>query len=288
MLKSLRRQIPFALGSPAILWQLLFFYVPLLILIISSFSTGDTTSGWNQLSFANFKPLINGGYFGIMASSLVLALTTAVICFVIAYPLAYFIAFRAGRLKTLLLFFLVVPFWTNFLLHVSAWFFVLEREGFLNTILLKTGIINEPLHMLNSWFSMAIMMIYYYLPFMVLPIYSALERFDKNLIEASLDLGANFRRTFLGVVLPLTMPAVIVGFFLVFIPAFGEFVIPEVMGGDKYYFVGSVVSQYILGETTVSLGAAFTLLSCLFLLGCASALFFGLNQLKKLLIRRFA
>ncbi|MCB1116959.1 MAG: ABC transporter permease [Chlamydiia bacterium] len=288
MFKQLKRHVPFALGSPAILWQLLFFYIPLCILVISSFVGTEKSSGWEQLTLANFKPLLNGTYVGIMFSSLLLALSTACICLVIAYPLAYFIAFRAGRFKTIMLFFLIVPFWTNFLLHVSAWFFVLEREGFINNMLMTLGLIKEPLHMLNSWFAIALMMIYYYLPFMVLPIYSALERFDEDLIEASLDLGANFRRTFLGVILPLSMPAVVVGFFLVFIPAFGEFIIPEVMGGDKFYFVGSVVTQYILGETTVSLGAAFTLLSCLFLLIWAGILYFSIDKIKAFLIRRFA
>ncbi len=283
----MKKHIPFAIGSPALIWQVLFFYLPLCILIFSSFLGGERTSGWEQFTLANFRPLLKASYFGIMLSSFTLAISTTCICLVVAYPLAYFIAFSAKRFKTLLLILLIVPFWTNFLLHVSAWFFVLERQGFVNTMLLNFGIIKEPIHMLNSWFAVALMMIYYYLPFMVLPIYSSLERFDKRLVEASLDLGANFRQTFLGVVLPLTMPAVTVGFFLVFIPAFGEFIIPEVMGGDKFFFVGNVVTQYILGESTVALGAAFTLLSCLFLLTSCAGLYFGLKQFKALLVRRY-
>lgn len=283
----MKKHLPFAIGSPALIWQVLFFYLPLVILIFSSFLGGERTTGWGHFTLDNFKPLLKISYFGIMLSSLILAISTATICLCIAYPLAYFIAFSAKRFKTLLLFLLVVPFWTNFLLHVSAWFFVLERGGFLNNLLINLGLIKEPIHLLNSWFAVALMMIYYYLPFMVLPIYSALERFDKRLVEASLDLGANFRQTFLGVILPLTMPAVTVGLFLVFIPAFGEFIIPEVMGGDKFFFVGNVVTQYILGETTVALGAAFTLLSCLFLLASCSALYYCLKLFKKLLIRRY-
>ena len=286
-MKFLKKHIPFAIGSPAIIWQVLFFYLPLMILIFSSFMGGEKTTGWQHLTLANFKPLLKPTYISILLSSLTLALSTAIVCLIIAYPLAYFIAFCSKRLKTLLLFLLIVPFWTNFLLHVSAWFFVLEREGFLNNLLLKFGLISKPLHLLNSWFAVALMMVYYYLPFMVLPIYSSLERFDKKLIEASLDLGANFRQTFLGVVLPLTMPAVIVGFFLVFIPAFGEFIIPEVMGGSKYYFVGNVVSHYILSENTVAMGAAFTLLSSLFLLVSAFTFYTGLRTFRKILIKRW-
>lgn len=288
-MKSLiRRQVPFAVGTPALIWQVLFFYVPLAILIVSSFAGGDQGAGWHQLTLDNFRPLIKTSYFRIIFSSLGLALSTSIVCLLIAYPVAYYIAFTAKRMKTFLLFLLIVPFWTNFLLHVSAWFFVLEREGFLNNILLHLNLIKQPLHLLNSWFAVSLMMIYYYLPFMILPLYSSLERFDQKLIEASRDLGSSFKRTFLGIVFPLSLPAVTVGFFLVFVPAFGEFIIPEVMGGDKMYFVGNVVSQYILGKTTVSLGAAYTLISSLFLLVSAASIYFGLTALKKFLTKRFA
>ena len=288
MKSLLRRQVPFAIGSPALIWQMLFFYVPLAILIVSSFASHDHGSGWHQLTLDNFRPLLKSSYVGIIFSSLGLALSTAIVCLLIAYPVAYYIAFTAKRMKTFLLFLLIVPFWTNFLLHASAWFFVLEREGFLNNFLLHLGLIKQPLHLLNSWFAVSIMMIYYYLPFMIFPLYASLERFDQKLVEASRDLGASFKRTFLGIVLPLTLPAVTVGFFLVFIPAFGEFIIPEVMGGDKMYFVGNVVSQYILGKETVSLGAAYALISSIFLLISAGAIYFGLTMLKKILTRRFA
>jgi spermidine/putrescine transport system permease protein len=126
---------------------------------------------------------------------------------------------------------------------------------------MKLGIISEPIHLLNSLFAVMIMMVYYYLPFMVLPIYSALERFNVSLIEASYDLGGTFFSTLRRILIPLTSRGIKAGFFLVYIPSFGEFVIPELMGGDKTMFVGTVVSQYILGEGTGSLGAAFTLLS---------------------------
>jgi spermidine/putrescine transport system permease protein len=170
------------------------------------------------------------------------------------------------------LFLLLVPFWTNFLLHIYAWFFVLEREGFLNTLLSKLHLISEPLQLLNTPFAIMIMMVYYYLPFMVMPLYSALEKMDPRLIEASFDLGASWRQTVLRVILPLTKKGLKAGFFLVYIPSFGEFAIPELMGGDKWMFVGNVIASYMLGDETGSLGAAFTLLAAVALLG--SALFF--------------
>jgi spermidine/putrescine transport system permease protein len=126
-----------------------------------------------------------------------------------------------------------------------------------------------------------IMMVYYYLPFMFLPIYSSLERFNYCLIEASYDLGAHWLQTFRRIMLPLTSNGIVAGFFLVFIPSFGEFAIPELMGGDKKMFVGTVVSQYILGEGTGSLGAAFTLISGIILLASAILLFFVLNRILK-------
>jgi spermidine/putrescine transport system permease protein len=211
----------------------------------------------------------------VIGSSLLLAISTVVICFCIAYPLAYFIAFNGKRFKNLLLFLLIVPFWTNFLLHVYAWFFVLEKRGFINNMLDHLGLISEPIQFLNSLFSIMVMMVYYYLPFMVLPIYSSLERFDRRLLEASLDLGANWFQTFRRVMLPVTMRGVRAGFFLVYIPAFGEFAIPELMGGDREMFVGNVVSQYILGDDTGSLGAAFTVLSGVILIA-SSVLFYWL------------
>ena len=133
-------------------------------------------------------------------------------------------------------------------------------------------VISTPVTLLNSLFSIMVMMVYYYLPFMVLPIYSSLERFNTSLIEASLDLGASWFQTFRRIILPLTMRGVRAGFFLVYIPSFGEFAIPELMGGDKRMFVGNVVSQYILAEGTGSLGAAFTVISCVALL--ITAVFF--------------
>ena len=201
-----------------------------------------------------------------------LALSNAIICLLVAYPLAYFLTFVGKRYKNVFLFLLIVPFWTNFLLHVYAWFFVLEKEGFLNNLLRSMGLINEPLQLLNTPFAIMVMMVYYYLPFMVLPLYSSLERMDVRLVEASLDLGATWNQTLRRVVLPLTKRGLKAGFFLVFIPSFGEFAIPELMGGDRQMFVGNVVSNYILGDETGSLGAAFTLVASIMLL--LSAIFF--------------
>ncbi len=274
-----QKHLPFALGVPALLWQVLFFYLPLLIIIVSSFIKVSEKGAVQGITFEHIALFFTPTYLKVIAASLLLAITNALLCLLIAFPLAYFLAFTGRKYKNILLFFLIVPFWTNFLLHVYAWFYVLERDGFLNTFLLKLRIIHEPLALLNSMFAVIIMMVYYYLPFMVLPLYASLDRFDYTLIEASYDLGGSFRSTFQRILLPLSSRGIRAGFFLVFIPSFGEFVIPELMGGDKKMFVGTVVSQYILGEGTGSLGAAYTLVSAIAILICASLLYLLLTKL---------
>ena len=283
--KHTKSESTFAIGSPALIWQIVFFYLPLCLMVLSSIFILSEEGSFQGLSLQNFAPLFSLSHLSVIFSSISLAFSASLICLVIAYPLAHFIAFKAGRAKTLMLFFLIVPFWTNFLLHVYAWFFVLEREGFLNTILLKMGLISEPIHFLNSTFAILLMMVYCYLPFMVLPIFSNLERFDRKFLEVSDDLGASWFTTFKKVLLPITLPALRAGFFLVFIPAFGEFIIPELMGGDKIYFVGNVVSQYILGNETGGLGAAFMVLSCFALVIAVACIYFGFKKLGKMLLK---
>lgn len=275
------KEIPFSLGAPAIIWQVLFFYIPIFLLICSSIYDPLT----NSITQKHFSPLFRGSYINVILSSLALAFATSTFCLFIGFPLAHFLAFKTKRFRTLLLFLLIVPFWTNFLLHIYAWFFVLEREGFLNVLLMNLGIINEPLKMLNSLFATMVMMVYYYLPFMVLPIYFSLERFNDTFIEASLDLGATPLQTFRRVLLPISLRSICGGFFLVFIPAFGEFIIPELMGGDKTYFVGNVISQFVLGEQTASIGVAFTVMSISCLILAISGIFFVFRQTGKILTR---
>lgn len=261
--QSLKKELPFAIGSASLIWQILFFYLPLFLLFSSAFTKFSSTGKLQGLTLENFGAICSPVYAKIILSSLSLAATTVIFCLIIGFPLAYHLAFHLRRSKNLFLFLLILPFWTNFLLHIYAWFFVLEKHGFINNLLLHFGLLSEPIHFLNSHFAITLMMVYYYLPFMVMPLFSALEKFDLSLLEASLDLGANRRQTFIRVLLPLVTGAIRAGVFLVFIPAFGEFVIPELMGGDKYFFVGNVISLSVLGEKTLSIGMAFTVLATL-------------------------
>jgi spermidine/putrescine transport system permease protein len=265
----MRSEWAFFVGVPGFVWQVLFFYIPLMCILFMALC-----------SWHNFTYFFTSTYFLIIARSLGLSLTTTVLCLLIGYPVAYFIAFSSKKIKNFLLFLIIVPFWTNFLLHVCAWFFVLERNGFLNTLLLRYGIIQEPLSLLNNMFATILMMVYYYLPFMILPLYSILEKFDYRFIEASLDLGATMRQTMMHIIFPLTVPAMQAGVFLVFVPAFGEFVIPELMGGDRHMFVGTVISYYILGAKTIAQGAAFTMLSISILLMVMGILYVTTQKLR--------
>jgi spermidine/putrescine transport system permease protein len=269
--KPLASEHPFSIGVPAILWQVLFFCIPLLLIAVTSFIQ-FAPEGLLSFTFSKITHFLTPLYLRVIALSLALAMTNVILCFLIAYPLAYFMAFRGKRFKNVLLFLLLIPFWTNFLLHIYAWFYVLEKHGFLNNILMGLGLIHKPLLLLNSPIAIIIMMVYYYLPFMVLPIYSSLERFNASLIEASFDLGATWLQTLRRIIFPLTLRGIRAGFFLVYIPSFGEFAIPSLMGGDKIMFVGNVVSEYILAEGTGSLGAAFMVVSCVILL--ITAVFF--------------
>lgn len=273
-----KSQVPFSFGAPAMIWQVLFFYLPLALIAVSScikVAENGTIDGFTLDNMTFFlRPL----YLKVILSSFLLAISNTILCFLIAYPLAYFIAFTAKRFGNFILILIIIPFWTNFLLHVYAWFLVLDKDGFLNVLLKSLGLVQNPVTHLNTPFAVIVMMVYYYLPFMVFPLYSSLERMDVRLIEASRDLGATWLQTFRRIILPLTKRGLKAGFFLVYIPSFGEFVIPELMGGDKQMFVGTVIADYILGEETGALGAAFTVLAMGFMLLSAVAIYWIIER----------
>lgn len=273
-----KSQVPFSFGAPAMIWQVLFFYLPLALIVISSFIKAADNGLIEGLTLDHMTFFLRPLYLKVICSSFILAISNTIICFLIAYPLAYFIAFTAKRFGNLFLILVIVPFWTNFLLHVYAWFFVLDKDGFLNMLLKGLGLVQDPVSHLNTPFAVIVMMVYYYLPFMVFPLYSSLERMDVRLIEASRDLGATWLQTFRRIILPLTKRGLKAGFFLVYIPSFGEFVIPELMGGDRQMFVGTVIADYILGEETGALGAAFTVLAMVFMLLSAVVIYWIIER----------
>lgn len=259
-------EVSFFWGVLALVWQVLFFYVPLSFLISTSVVMFLPSSQTTYFTFDHYLALLDSVYAVVFLRSLLLALGTVTAALMIAYPVAYHLALRVKRLKTLWFALLVIPFWTNLLLLVYSWYFLLESDGLLNSVLMKIGLISEPLKMMNTPFAVYCGMIYCYLPFMLLPLYSSLEKIDNRLLEASADLGATYWQTFKNVVLPLTAPGIKTGILLVFIPSFGEFVVPALLGGDKNMYVGSVITHYFLTIRNVSQGSAFTCVSVCVLL----------------------
>ncbi len=258
---SISQERSFFVAIPALLWQVLFFYVPITFIFAASVLKHLDYSVIGNLTFEYYSALFDVSYYTILFRSLIYAFFNACFCFMIAYPVAYYLAFRARHLRHMLLFLLILPFLANFLVQVYAWFFVLEHEGFLNTLLKLIGLISEPLHLLNTPFAIYLVMLFCYLPFMILPIYSSLEKIDKSVFEASADLGASSWQTVSRIILPLSSEGIRTGFFLVFIPTFGEFVIPALLGGGRQMFAGSLISHLFLETRDMSLGAAFTCVS---------------------------
>lgn len=249
---------------PGMLWQILFLCVPLVFILGLSFF--DVTDKAVEFTLAYYRLVTNQFHLLVIIRSLWVSCLVATICSFIAYPVAYFIAFKVNkRWQGIGLFLLVLPFWINFLLQVYAWCFILERNGVINSLLLKTGLINQPLYLMNNMVSVIVVMIQAYLPFMILPIYSGMARFSKRLIEASYDLGASSAYTFWHITLPLTISGIKTGFILILVMTFGEFTIPTLIGGGKKLFVGTLISEYFFTSRSMSQGSAFVCVSGLVL-----------------------
>ena len=268
------------MSVPAFMWVLLFFYIPLMTVIGRSLFIKSDLSIVPVASLAHYATFADWTYIAIILRSLVLALVTAVICLFLAYPVAYFIARCVKTGKYVLLFFIMLPFSVNLLIQAYAWFFMLGKTGLINMILLKLGIIAQPLNMLNTSGAVYLVMVYCYVPFMILPLYAVLEKIDDRFIEASMDLGANAWQTFAKIIMPLSLPGMATGFLLVFIPVFGELVIPAVLGGGKQMYVSTIISYYFLTTRNLALGSAFTVISSITVLIVAFILYRWLKKIR--------
>ncbi|MEM1172344.1 MAG: ABC transporter permease [Cyanobacteria bacterium P01_H01_bin.35] len=245
---------------PATIWLLVFFIIPLVIILIYSFLERGTYGGviW-QFTLDNYQRLSQGIYWGIFWRSLLLALITTIICLLIGYPLAYFIGTIRQPWRNILLMLVIIPFWTNFLVRTYAWIVLLRTEGVFNIALQSLQITDEALTLLFTPFAVIIGLVYGYLPFMILPLYATIERFNFSLLEAAQDLGANDLRTFFRVVLPLTMRGIVAGCLLVFIPAYGAFITPDILGGAKTMMVGNLIQNQFLKARNWPFGSALSI-----------------------------
>ena len=239
------------------LWLLFFFLIPFFIVFKISLSTtaiamppytpviglGDGISGlmaqFREFSFDNYVWLTEDPlYYTAYISSVLIAGVSTLLALLVGYPIAYGMARAPESIRPTLLMLVILPFWTSFLIRVYAWIGILKPEGLLNQFLLSIGVIDEPLIILNTHTAIFIGIVYSYLPFMILPLYSALEKMDYSLIEAAQDLGCPPMTAFWKITFPLSLPGVIAGCLLVFIPAVGEFVIPDLLGGSQTLMIG--------------------------------------------------
>jgi len=247
------RAVTALLLTPTSLWYLLLLLVPLAILIVFSFGERSPVGGYHPgLTLENYLRLPTRQ--AAFVNTLVLAVASTALCALLGYPLAYYLATRAGSRRTLLLILIALPFLTSFLIRTYAWFTILGANG-IPAILGALGVSPRPV-LLNTHFAILIGIVYNYLPLMVFPLYVSLERLDKRLLEASKDLGAGRWATFRQVTLPLSAPGLISGALLVFIPMMGEYIIPNMLGGGKVFFVGNALVDLFLQSRNWPFGSA--------------------------------
>lgn len=242
-----RLTVPWLIVPPAAA-LLVFFLMPLLVVLAVSFASRGTYGGieWT-LTVSNYTSILDPLYLRIFWRSLWIAVASSAICLVIGFPLAYAIAGAPKRWQGALLLLVIIPFWTNFLVRTYAWMFILRTEGLLNTALISAGLIDQPLNLLYTDGAVLLGLVYGYLPFMVLPLYAALERLDPALIEAAWDLYASPVRIFTRIILPLSKPGIIAGCLLVFIPSLGAYVTPDLLGGARTLMIGNLIQhQYLV------------------------------------------
>jgi spermidine/putrescine transport system permease protein len=240
VLRSRRNRIKARLGAvvlvaPGVLWLSAFFLIPLGIIFVVSLGTKDAAGHvvLNHLGFQNYAQATRPEYLPAFANSLRYALTTTILSIGIGYPIAYWISRYGGDRKILLLILVMLPFWTSYLIRTYAWMIILRDNGVLNGILQAIGLTKEPLILLNTDISVILGMTYGFLPFAILPLFVSIDRLDQNLVQAARDLYASGRGAFVHVTLPLTMPGIIAASLLTFIPAIGDYVTPDLLGGAQ-------------------------------------------------------
>jgi len=238
-------------------WLLVLVLLPNLLVIAASFATRDPQEFLSlPLTLESYQRLINPLYLSVFSHSLYMAAVTTVLCLLIGYPFAWALSRVDKRWQTLLMFLLIVPFWTNSLVRTYALKLILATNGLLNSALMSIGLIDEPLQLLYTEGAVIIGLVYLLLPFMILPLYSVFEDLKQELLLASHDLGAGRLSTFVHVIVPLTLPGVLAGVMLVLLPAMGLFFVPDILGGSRNLLVGNVIKNQFLDARNWPFGAA--------------------------------
>ncbi|EAS0401992.1 spermidine/putrescine ABC transporter permease PotB [Salmonella enterica subsp. enterica serovar Typhimurium] len=238
-------------------WLVLFVFLPNLMIIGTSFLTRDDASFVKMVfTLDNYARLLDPLYFEVLLHSLNMALIATLSCLVLGYPFAWFLAKLPEKIRPLLLFLLIVPFWTNSLIRIYGLKIFLSTKGYLNEFLLWLGVIDTPIRIMFTPSAVIIGLVYILLPFMVMPLYSSIEKLDKPLLEAARDLGASKMQTFIRIIIPLTMPGIVAGCLLVMLPAMGLFYVSDLMGGAKNLLIGNVIKVQFLNIRDWTFGAA--------------------------------
>ncbi|WMY95717.1 MAG: spermidine/putrescine ABC transporter permease PotB [Arsenophonus sp.] len=241
-------------------WLFLFSFLPNVMIIITSFLTRDDKNFINIIfTFNNYMQLFDSLYAKLMLHSIKMAIIATLFCLAIGYPFAFILTKLSQKIQSLMLFLLILPFWTNSLIRIYGLKIFLSPRGYLNDFLLWVGLIDTPIRIMYTEKAVIIGLIYILLPFMIMPLYSSIEKLDKSCLEAARDLGANKYQTFLRIIIPLTMPGIIVGSLLVLLPAMGLFYVADLMGGAKNLLIGNVIKSQILNLRDWPFGAAISI-----------------------------
>lgn len=260
-MKNRDKNLSFA-AYPYVVWSAIFIVIPLLLIVFFSFTS--KVNGRFVFSFENFQRLFEPIYFTVFIRSIWLAVLSTVLCLILGYPIAYIISKLPIKRRNILILLFILPMWMNFLLRTYAWMAILGRDGLINTLLGYIGI--GPIKMLYTDGAILLGMVYNFLPFMVIPIYTVLIKIDKNLVNAAYDLGANKAQAFRKVILPLSIPGIISGVTMVFMPAVSNFVIPNLLGGGKYMLVGNLIEQQFTTIGNWNFGSALSIFMMILIL----------------------
>ncbi len=254
-----------SLVKPYILWMSLFIVVPMLLIVLYAFTEHGNALMAFRFTLDNFMRFFDPVFIKVLFKSLEVALITTVLCIIIGYPIAYIISNTSEKSQTLLILLITLPMWINMLVRTYAWISILSDGGILNSLLSFFGI--APIKMMYTDFAVMLGMVYNFLPFMIISIYTVLAKLDRALIHASHDLGANPIQTFLRIVLPLSMPGVISGITLVFLPAVSTFVIPKFLGGGQYMLIGNLIENQFITVGEWNFGSAISLIMAIIIMG---------------------
>ena len=257
-----RKQSESRLATPYAIWSVLFIVIPLILIVFFSFT--KQVDGRYMFTLDNFDKFFNVMYFKVVRRSLVLAFISTVLCLIVGYPTAYIISKAKPSRRATLILLCILPMWMNFLLRTYAWSAILGKNGFINTLLGMVGL--GPINILYTDAAVLLGMVYNFLPFMILPIHTILSKMDQDLINAAKDLGANNFQVFTKVIFPLSLPGVISGITMVFMPAVSTFVISKLLGGGQFYLIGNLIEQEFMSVGDWHFGSAISIFMMIIIL----------------------